>query len=72
MITTVQTNMIATLYEELPIIVNYESYAVDGYAIAFDHTQPKFMQNVLDISVSKPAYIDSKWAGISFKGLGFN
>jgi hypothetical protein len=30
------------LVEQIPMIVNFESYAIDGYLIAFTDDTPKF------------------------------
>jgi len=42
MISVVEETMVESLILEIPEIVNYESYAIDGYGIAFDDYNPKF------------------------------
>jgi hypothetical protein len=42
MITTVEESMVESLIIEVPILVNFESYAIDGYLIAFTSDNPKF------------------------------
>jgi hypothetical protein len=42
MITTVEESMVESLMIEVPILVNYESLAIDGYLIAFTDDNPKF------------------------------
>jgi len=42
MISVVEESMVESLILEIPLIVNYESLAIDGYAIAFTDENPKF------------------------------
>ena len=56
----------------MPLIVNYESLAIDGYVISFSGDEPKFEQFIMDIQVNEVAHLTDDYAGISFKGLWFN
>jgi len=42
MITTVEESMVESLIIEVPILVNYESLAIDDYMLAFTDDNPKF------------------------------
>lgn len=72
MINTIEESMVESLILEVPILVNYNSYAVDGYMIAFDSENPKYENFVCDIQDNDPVTVQSTFAGASLKGLWFN
>lgn len=72
MINTIEESMVESLILEVPILVNFNSLAIDGYMIAFTDLNPKYDSFICDIQDNDPVTVQSTFAGASVKGLWFN